>query len=97
VKRVTIYGAGDVGRVLVSLLREHGIVVQRLADRDPALWGTSIDGITVTSIADCASDRTPVVVLASLSHATAMRRAVQQALHGTRGLRIIAPRRWDLA
>jgi hypothetical protein len=96
VKRVTIYGAGDVGRALIALFREHAIVVERLADRDPALWGTTVDGITVEPISACTRDRSPVIVLASLSHAAAMRRTVMQELRGKRGVRIVAPAHWNL-
>jgi glutamate dehydrogenase/leucine dehydrogenase len=97
IKRVTVYGAGDVGRALIALLREQGITVNRLADRDQALWGTSVDGITVEPITACLNDRSPVIVLASLSHAAAMRRSVVEALRGKRGLHIVAPRPWTLA
>jgi hypothetical protein len=96
-KRVTVYGAGDVGRALIALLRERRIAVHRLADRDQALWGTTIDGITVGPIAACMDDRAPVIVLASFSHASAMRRTVMQELRGKRDLRIVAPKHWNLA
>ncbi len=97
IKRVTVYGAGDVGRALIALLREQGIRVNRLADRDQAVWGTSVEGVTVEPIAACTNDRAPVIVLASFSHASAMRRSVMQELRGKRGLHIVAPRPWKLA
>src|SRR5262245_12948733 len=80
VRTLTIYGAGDVGRAMVAACRASGIPVVRVVDANSALWGQTIDGISVMPVDACAADRVPVVVLASFLHAAAMRKTLRTAL-----------------
>jgi FlaA1/EpsC-like NDP-sugar epimerase len=90
---LTIYGAGDVGRSMLAACRASGIAVVRIVDGDSALWEQAIDGVRVMPVDACATDRLPVVVLASFVHGAAMRKNLRAAL-GPKKARIFAPARW---
>ena len=46
---VIVFGAGRFGRLVLSALRGRDIDIRRVADNDPARWGTDCDGATVTA------------------------------------------------
>ena len=52
--RVVIYGAGNLGRRILTGLRETGIEVLAFADRNPAMWSQTVDGMKVLSPQDAA-------------------------------------------
>jgi len=95
VKRVTVYGAGHVGRAMIAACRAEGIVVVRVVDGNSALWGQTIDGIPVMSVDACVADRSPAVVLASFQYSGAMRKTLRAAL-GARKARVFSPARWAI-
>jgi FkbM family methyltransferase len=67
---VVIYGAGRMGRLFRKNLWAHGIPVAAFSDSNSALWGKSIDGVTVISPEELQQfSRLPVLV-ASLLHET---------------------------
>jgi len=53
--RVVIYGAGNLGRRILTGLRETGTEVVAFADRNAALWSQTVDGIRVLSPQDAAT------------------------------------------
>jgi hypothetical protein len=93
VRQLTVYGAGDVGRLVVAACRASGITVVRVVDANCALWGQAIDGVPVMPLDACVADRVRVVVLASFVHSTAMRKSLRAVL-GSKKARIFAPARW---
>ncbi len=44
-----LFGAGNLGRKVQALMKGQGLVPLAFIDNNPALWGTSIDGIEVLS------------------------------------------------
>lgn len=46
---VVIYGAAKMGRLFYKNLSERGIPVKAFADGNPALWGSSIEGVQIVS------------------------------------------------
>lgn len=93
VRKVTIYGAGDVGGAAIAACRADGIGVVRVVDGNSALWGGTIDGVPVLPVEACREDIDPAVMLASFVHAAEMRRNLRTVLGGTKA-RIFAPARW---
>jgi len=52
---LVIYGAGNLGRLVASGLRAHGIEPVAFADGSPTLWGSRIEGVPVLSPSDAAA------------------------------------------
>jgi len=62
---IVVFGAGNLGKKFVRVLREHGTEPIAFADNNRDLWGASIDGVPVLSPDDCAArygDRAAFVV-----------------------------------
>jgi len=53
-QRVVIYGAGNLGRRILRALRANGADALAFADRNPASWSRTIDGLSVLSPEDAA-------------------------------------------
>ncbi|HTW91257.1 MAG TPA: FkbM family methyltransferase [bacterium] len=51
---LVVFGAGGLGRKTVAGLRRRGIEPLALADSNPALWGSTIDGVAVLPPAEAA-------------------------------------------
>lgn len=51
---LVLFGAGRLGRLTLRGLRAHGIEPVAFSDNNQALWGSTIDGVTVLSPADAA-------------------------------------------
>jgi FkbM family methyltransferase len=54
--RLVLFGAGRLGRKVLAALRGTGLRVVAFADNNPALWGTSINGVPVLQPAEAAAD-----------------------------------------
>jgi FkbM family methyltransferase len=52
---IVLFGAGNLGRRTLSLLRGRGIAVAAFTDNNPDLWGGLIEGVQVLSPADASS------------------------------------------
>ena len=52
---IVLFGAGNLGRRTLSLLRAHGRDVAGFIDNDPSLWGTDVEGVPVLSPAEASS------------------------------------------
>jgi hypothetical protein len=52
VRRCIVWGAGEAGQALMRAIRQEGIEVLAITDSNPAVWGTSVDGVQVVSPAD---------------------------------------------
>jgi FkbM family methyltransferase len=52
---IVLFGAGNLGRRTLSLLRAHGRAVAAFVDNDRELWGTFVDDVQVLSPADASS------------------------------------------
>lgn len=44
-----LFGAGNLGRKVQALMKGHGLAPLAFIDNNPALWGSSIDGVEVLS------------------------------------------------
>lgn len=96
VRRVTVYGAGDVGRALVDACRSARIRVDRIVDRNPALWGRTIESVPVMPLEACASDTRPVIAVGSLAFVDEIRSTVHTTLGHRSKIRIFSPEPWRL-
>ena len=52
---IILFGAGNLGRRTLSLLRAHGRGAAAFIDNDSSLWGTAVDGVPVLSPADASA------------------------------------------
>jgi len=52
---LVLYGAGKLGRMACSRLRQHGIEPLAFSDQEPRLWGSRVDGLEVLSPKEAAS------------------------------------------
>lgn len=52
---IVLYGAGNLGRRTLSLLRANGRDVAAYIDNDPARWGGTVDGVPVMSPDDASA------------------------------------------
>jgi FkbM family methyltransferase len=55
-KSFVIFGAGQLGRKVARALRQHGIEPLAFADSNPQMWGRAVDGTTVRSPTDAATE-----------------------------------------
>jgi len=69
VQRLLVWGAGEMGTALIRACRTAGVDVAGVTDSNPALWGSSVEGVPVLSPAE-ARDRGPhVYAIGSLAFA----------------------------
>ena len=54
-RSLVLYGAGSIARLILPRLRRAGIEPLGFCDRNPRLWGTTIDGLPVTSPEEAAA------------------------------------------
>ena len=52
---IVLFGAGNLGRRTLSLLRAHGRPAAAFIDNASGLWGTAVDGVPVLSLADASA------------------------------------------
>jgi FkbM family methyltransferase len=52
---IVLFGAGNLGRRTLALLRAHERDVAAFIDNEPALWGSLVDGVPILSPTDAAS------------------------------------------
>jgi predicted HAD superfamily hydrolase len=64
-KKVTIYGAGEMGRELVNLLHSFRVEIECIIDRNENLWGQMIEGIKIQSLDEALLLNTSIIVIAS--------------------------------
>jgi FkbM family methyltransferase len=63
--RPVLFGCGALGRIALAGLRRDGVEPLAFADNNPLAWGTTVDGLSVISLAESTnrfSRRTPIVV-----------------------------------
>jgi FkbM family methyltransferase len=53
--RLIVFGAGELGKTVASLLKENGYSPLFFADNNPRLWGLEIDGVKVLSTTEAIS------------------------------------------
>jgi FkbM family methyltransferase len=72
-RSLVLYGAGSIARLILPRLRRAGIEPFAFCDRNPRLWGTSIDGLAVTSPEEAAAKfgARSAVVMTVFNHAAA--------------------------
>jgi DNA-binding MarR family transcriptional regulator len=79
VRRVALYGAGDILDVARPLIRSAGLEVVAVVDDDPRLHGTHRGRLTVTA-PECLADAWPeAVVITSFQHVEGIRGRLQSA------------------
>lgn len=78
VRQLLVWGAGEMGTALVRACRTAGLDVAGVTDSNPALWGSSVEGVPVLSPAE-ARDRGPhVYAIGSLAFAADIEQALRR-------------------
>lgn len=85
VKKFAVYGAGAMGRRIVTDAKAAGLTVERIVDRNQELWNTPIEGVTVVGLDDALAEGCDTFVIASLTYTTEIRSAISTA-SSARGL-----------
>jgi glycosyltransferase involved in cell wall biosynthesis len=93
VRRLAVYGAGEIGRKLAADAQAHGFTVDRIVDRNCELWGTEVDGVEISGLDQALDEGCDTFVIASLTFAKEIRAAIDEASR-TRG---VQPRVFELA
>jgi hypothetical protein len=85
VDRLVVWGAGEIGSALIKACRTAGVDVARVTDSNPALWGSSVEGVPVVSPAEARTRGPHVYAIGSLAFAAdieqALRRDYDAAAH----------------
>lgn len=79
-KKIALFGAGKIGRLVFELLRKDDVSVDFFIDNDPEKAGTRILDIPVYSLDDLKSDRSYVVVLAAFYYREMLSQLYQAGL-----------------
>lgn len=75
---VTLCGAGTGGRMFLQALQRHGVEVARIVDRNPACWGTRVQGVPVVDLSGALAEGARVFVTGSLNFGAEMAADVHQ-------------------
>jgi FMN phosphatase YigB (HAD superfamily) len=70
VERLLVWGAGEMGSALVRACRTAGMDVAGVIDSNPAIWGSSVEGVRVLSPAEARDSGPHVYAIGSLAFAT---------------------------
>jgi predicted HAD superfamily hydrolase len=91
VRCLVVWGAGEMGSALVRACRTAGLDVTGVTDSNPALWGSSVEGVPVLSPAE-ARDRGPhVYAIGSLAFAADIEQALRREYGAAPSLQIFSP------
>jgi FMN phosphatase YigB (HAD superfamily) len=69
VRHLLVWGAGEIGSALVRACRDAGLDVAGVTDSNPALWGSSVEGVPVLSPAEARVRGPHVYAIGSLAFA----------------------------
>lgn len=85
INELIVYGAGQMGRELVSLLKQIGVKINCIVDKNRNLWGNLIEGVRVCSLDDAlqslngtSQSNNTTVVIASVSFMKEIRDNLEQ-------------------
>lgn len=93
INEVIVYGAGDVGHAFVPEAKAAGLSVRCLVDRNPILWGKSIDGVAVMSLKRAKETGLHTYAIASMSFADEISSQIRKSYEGTIATPVILCRR----
>ena len=80
---VIVYGAGEVGRAFLTVAPNAGLVVRCVVDRNPALWGQTIEGIPICSLPEACSLGLHKYAIASFSYVDEIKEAIGACYQGS--------------
>ncbi len=83
VRAVQIYGASEVGRLLLRHARRRQLDVAAFVDGNRALWGEVVDGIEVVPLAHLTGGANHRYVIGSLGSVEGIQAALRHAYRGT--------------
>ena len=78
VRRLLVWGAGEMGTALVRACRTAGLDVAGVTDSNPALWGSSVEGVPVVSPVEARTRGPHVYAIGSLAFATDIEQALRR-------------------
>jgi hypothetical protein len=84
---VALCGAGSGGRMFLNAFARHGVTATCVIDRDPAQWGTRVQGVPVVSLDAALDAGARVFVTGSLTYGAEMAAGVERRA-GERGLTV---------
>lgn len=80
---VIAYGAGEVGRSLLTVAPGTGLTIRCVVDRNQALWGQSIEGVPICSIRDAIGQNLHKYLIASFSYIDEIEKQIERSYVGT--------------
>ena len=78
VRRLLVWGAGEMGSALVRACRTAGLDVAGVTDSNPALWGSTVEGVAVLSPAEARTRGPHVYAIGSLAFAADIEQALRR-------------------
>jgi|GEM_PF-2687706 len=93
IKEVIVYGAGDVGHAFVPEARASGLGIRCMVDRNPILWGTSVDGAVVMSLKEAMKTGLHTYAIASMSFVDEIAGQIRKSYEGASEIPVILHRR----
>jgi FMN phosphatase YigB (HAD superfamily) len=92
VRHLLVWGAGEVGSALVRACRDAGLDVAGVTDSNPALWGSSVEGVPVLSPAEARVRGPHVYAIGSLAFAADIEQTLRREYDSaTDILRVFSP------
>lgn len=78
VRRCVIWGAGEAGAALIRACRAENIEIQAVTDSNPALWGSTVEGVAVVSPEEARRQDTNAYAIGSLAFAADIELALKR-------------------
>jgi hypothetical protein len=83
VRRLLVWGAGEMGSALIKACRTAGVDVAGVTDSNPALWGSSVEGVPVLSPGEARTRGPHVYAIGSLAFAADIEQALRREYRTT--------------
>lgn len=80
---VIAYGAGEVGRSLVTAAPKAGLSIRCVVDRNQALWGQAIEGVPICSLQQAMSQDLHRYLIASFSFIDEIKKQIEFSYQAT--------------
>jgi FMN phosphatase YigB (HAD superfamily) len=91
IRRLVVWGAGELGSALVRACRTAGLDVAGVTDSNPALWGSSVEGVPVVSPAEARTRGPHVYAIGSLAFATDIEQALRREYGPATTVQVFSP------
>ncbi|MBF0517264.1 MAG: HAD hydrolase-like protein [Nitrospirae bacterium] len=83
IRQCVVYGAGDIGLIVLQAAEINGLTVVSIVDRNENLWGGYINGIEIISLSSATKGQVHCYAVASHLFAIEIVKAIEAAYEGT--------------